>query len=238
MAITTRAGKGSELTHNDLDTNFTDLRDGVNPLVTGASGTGIKVDSLGTPSFGWHDLTGELSRASAASPPTCSELRSGGKVRVWFYSVGDDSDCVFHMPHDYVPGTDLYLHAHWTHNGTNISGNFVLNVFTTYAKGHQQANFSAEISPTITVAGLNNTNCPQYHHRVDEIQLTSSTPGANQLNTNLIEVDGLFMFHFEVATIPTITGGTINEPAILTIDLHYQSSNLATKNKSPAFYAA
>ena len=29
MAITTRATKGSALTHNEVDTNFTDLRDGV-----------------------------------------------------------------------------------------------------------------------------------------------------------------------------------------------------------------
>ena len=39
MAITTRAGKGSALTHTELDTNFTDLRDSVGYLTTGQGGT-------------------------------------------------------------------------------------------------------------------------------------------------------------------------------------------------------
>ena len=35
MAITTRAGKGSPLTHTEVDTNFTDLRDNKAGYVTG-----------------------------------------------------------------------------------------------------------------------------------------------------------------------------------------------------------
>ena len=33
MTITTRAGKGSALTHNEQDANFTDLRDGIGAQV-------------------------------------------------------------------------------------------------------------------------------------------------------------------------------------------------------------
>jgi hypothetical protein len=241
MAITTRADKGSELTYNELDTNFTDLRDGVNPMVLGTSGTGIKVDSVGTPSFGWRDLIGDITpKTAGAGSPTLATLRAATGVRAFFYAVGEDGDCVFHIPHDYVPGSDLYLHAHWTHNGTAISGTFALTCYVSYAKGHQQANFSAEVAPVISVASLNLTNTPQLRHRVDEIQLSSSTPSATQLNSADIETDGLILIHFDVTTIPTITGSigtpSQNKPAILTLDLHYQSSNLATKNKSPSFY--
>jgi hypothetical protein len=39
MAITTRAGKGSPLTHTEVDTNFTDLRDNKAGYVTGDGGS-------------------------------------------------------------------------------------------------------------------------------------------------------------------------------------------------------
>ena len=38
MAITTRAAKGSPLTHTEVDTNFTDLRDNKTGYVTGDGG--------------------------------------------------------------------------------------------------------------------------------------------------------------------------------------------------------
>jgi hypothetical protein len=41
-----------------------------------------------------------------------------------------------------------------------------------------------------------------------------------------------------VTTIPSITGGSTNEPFLQTIDIHYQTTDGAagTKNKSPNFY--
>jgi hypothetical protein len=106
----------------------------------------------------------------------------------------------------------------------------------TYAKGHNQANFSTEINPTITVSTPDIATIPRYRHRVDEIQLSAASPSASQLNSSLIEVDGLLLVHFDVTTIPTITGGSPNEPTILTIDLHYQSTGIGTKQKAPPFW--
>ena len=37
-------------------------------------------------------------------------------------------------------------------------------------------------------------------------------------------------------TIPTITGGVTDKPAFFEIDVHYQSTNMATKQKEPPFY--
>lgn len=33
-----------------------------------------------------------------------------------------------------------------------------------------------------------------------------------------------------------VTGGSTNLPALFTMDVHYQSTNIATKQKSPSFY--
>ena len=48
MTITTRAGKGSALTHTELDTNFTDLRDGCGYLLAGQGGTVTQATSKTT----------------------------------------------------------------------------------------------------------------------------------------------------------------------------------------------
>lgn len=241
MAITTRAGKGSELSFNEMDTNFTDLRDGVGGLqLPKTSGLGIKVDSTGTPTFPWRDLIGDITpKASGTGAPTLAAFR-GGNIRAFFFAAGDDADCIFHIPHDYVPGSDLFIHLHWAHNGTAISGNLVANYSISYAKGHNQASngdFSAEITATLTVSTPDIATVPRYRHRVDEIQLSAASPTASQLDSDIIETDGLILLHMDAATIPTITGGSPNEPAFFTIDIHYQSTGIGTKQKSPDFWS-
>ena len=240
MTITTRAAKGSELSFAEMDENFTDLRDGVGGLqLPKTSGLGIKVDSLGTPTFPWADLIGDITpKTSGAGAPTLAAFR-GGNVRAFFYSANDDADCIFHVPHDYVPGSDMFLHLHWAHNGTAISGSLVVNFYVTYAKGHNQSSngeFIAEITVPITVSTPNIATIPQYRHRVDEVQLSAASPTANQLDSDIIEPDALIIIHMNTDTIPTITGGTTNEPAFFTIDLHYQSTGIGTKQKSPDFW--
>lgn len=237
MTITTRAGKGSTLSYTELDTNFTDLRDGVGGLqIPKTSGLGIKVDSLGTPTFPWQDLIGDITpKPSAPNAPTFAAFR-GGSVKTYFYSAGDQGDCLYHIPHDYVPGSDLSIHVHWAHNGTAISGSFVIDLYVTYAKGHGQQAFSAEVNPTITISTPDIATVPQYEHRLNEIQLSASSPSASQIDSDDIEPDGIILVHFDVTTIPTITGGTTNEPVILTLDIHYQSTGIGTKQNSPDFW--
>ncbi len=184
----------------------------------------------------WKDLIGDITpKTSGVGAPTLSNLR--GNIRGFAYSVGDDGDVLFHLPHDYVPGTDLFLHVHWTHNGTAISGTFTTTCYVTYAKGHSQATFPAEITAPISAAGVALANTPQYSHRIDEIQLSAASPTAAQLNSALLEPDGIIAIHYDVTAIPTITGGTPNEPYILFFDLHYQAGLLGTANKAPNFYA-
>lgn len=200
------------------------------------AGAGIKVDTV-SPTFGWKDLLGELRpKTFGVGAPTLSVFR-GGNVRAYSFAAGDDYDGSFHIPHDWVPGTDLYLHTHWAHNGTAISGSLVLNWYVTYAKGHYQATFPAEKNNTQTITTTDITSHPQYEHFIDEIQISSAGGSSTTLNTNDLEPDGLIMFHMDTTTIPTITGGSPNQPFILFIDLHYQATNITTKNKVPNFYS-
>jgi hypothetical protein len=205
-----------------------------NGIVLGkASGIGIKVDTA-APTYGWRDLIGNVTPKSAgAGSPTLDTI--SGNIRGYRYSVGDDGDCEFHIPHDYAPGTDLYVHLHWIHNGTNISGGLTVPISHTYAEGHNQAVFPAEKLVNITETGLTIANCPARQHRIAEVQLSSAGGSATLLDSSLIEVDGVILIHYDTTVIPTITGG-VGEPFYIFIDIHYQSTGTATKQKAPNFY--
>ena len=195
--------------------------------------TGLKVNN----NWGWRDLIGDITpRSSGSLAPLLKNLV--GNIREWAYSANDQGDSRFHLPHDYVPGSDLFIHVHWTHNGTAISGTIKIDFFVTYAKSHGQASFPVTLNPSLTVTSLNIANTPTLLHRVDEVQL--STPGGSTtlLNSNLIEVDGFILINYVLTTIPSISGSTFsNTPYVIGLDIHYQSNNMATANKTPNFYA-
>lgn len=203
------------------------------------AGVGIRRGTVDANVFGWKDLIGAIQpKTTGANTPTLVTW-IGGQTRQFAFAAADKIDFVFHMPHDWVPGTDLFVHVHWGHNGTDISGSFVFDFHSTFARGFNQgatSTFGAEINSTLTVDSLTITNTPQYRHRVDEIQLSAASPTANQLDTDSLEVDGLLLMSGVMTTIPTITGGAA-KPIIHTIDIHYQShGGGTTANKAPNFY--
>ncbi len=197
--------------------------------------TGIKVDTS-VPTYPWVDLLGTVAPRASAPNQATLEIFRGGQVRNWAFAAGDRSDNVFHIPHDYVMGSDLFIHAHWAHNGTAISGNAVMNFYCSYAKGHNQADFTAEKNTTITYNTTNIATTPRYRHRIDEVAITSTGGSATLIDNALIEVDGLLLVNFDFTTIPTITGGSPNSPFVFAIDIHYQSTGIGTKQKAPPFW--
>lgn len=66
--------------------------------------------------------------------------------------------------------------------------------------------------------------------------LTNNGGDSTHIDSNLLEIDGLIQIALKTTTIPTITGGATNLPFIFTVDIHYQSSGIATKNKNYPFY--
>jgi len=209
----------------------------ISSLVLGKkSSQGIKVDT-GAPTYPWGDIIGDVSpKTTGAGTPVLGTV-FGGVWKGWFQAAGDLTYCHYHLPHDYALGTDLFLHLHWLHNGTAISGNLIVDYAISYAKGHNQANFITEVTPQLSVSTPNIATIPQYRHRVDEIQISASSPSATQIDTDDLEPDGLITVGVTVNTIPTITGGSTNKPCFLTLDVHYQSTGIGTKQKSPNFYS-
>lgn len=193
------------------------------------SGVGIKVDCA-APTFPWRDLFPVTAVANGGIAPSWAAVL--GSLRAWQFTVNDEIQYIFHVPHDYVPGTDLYVHAHWCHPVTGVTGGAVtFSVTTSVAKGFDQAAFPAGKTVTIT----QNASPVQYRHMVAEGAITTATAGgtATLHDRALIEPDAIILMRFQV-TANTMTGTP--EPFVLSVDIHYQSSNLGTKQKAPDFY--
>lgn len=199
------------------------------------AGVGIKVDEEFS-SFGWRDIIGAVSpKATGLGAPTRAAY-AGANVGVYAFALNDVCDFCFHIPHDYVPGTDLYFHVHWSHNGTSTTGDAVFTVYHTYASRSTAGTtaFPAEKTNTVTWATTDIATTPQYAHRVDEVAITSAAGSANLTANTLIEVDGLIEATLKLTSIPTLGGS--GKLFIHTCDLHYQSTNMATKSRSPSYY--
>lgn len=190
------------------------------------SGKGLLVD-VNNPTYCWKDLTGSIGVdvGNAVNRPTFNTFIGG--IKCWQFIVNDEVFIHFHMPHDWVPGTDLYIHTHWAHNSaTTPTGTCTWAFESTFAKGFNQETFDSTVTTSVTASMA----IPQYQHIVSETLLSGSA--ANLLNTEDLEVDGIILMKVSLSANTSETN-----PFLLFCDIHYQSTNIGTKNKAPGFYA-
>jgi len=196
--------------------------------------TGIGVEPA-APTYPWHDLLGEVTaKTTGVGAPTFTTYQGNVKQFQFDEATTDEIFINYHMPHDYVLGTDLFIHYHWSHIATTVTGGTVTwRVEPSYAKGHNQAAFGApfnlDLSPTASTI--------QYRHMLSEVQLSTPGGGATQLDTSLLEPDGLILVRITIqANNITVSSGLVPKPFLHFVDLHYQSTNIGTKQKAPNFY--
>ena len=193
------------------------------------SGNGIKVDNT-TPTFGWRDLLGDIfARNTGASKPNFITYRD--TLRDYQFQVGDEEYLKFHIPHDYVAGTDIFLHVHWSHNSALVTGGTVTFAYEiSYSKGHNQAAFGASVGTTF----VGTASTTQYQQIITEVQISAGAPNGNQIDSDDLEPDGVIICRIELNA--NNMSGDPPEPFIHYVDIHYQSTNIATKDKVPDFY--
>lgn len=92
MAITTRAGKGSQLTWTEMDTNLSELD----------TRTAV----------GWFNLVGEMVTDGIPNAPAMRLYNSTMYMRAFSADVEQEVSCVFVVPKDYTGGDDLYPNGH------------------------------------------------------------------------------------------------------------------------------
>jgi hypothetical protein len=196
------------------------------------SGIGIRLEPA-SPTFGWRDILGPLHiKSPGAADPTLAAYQ--GNISQYRFAVNNEMWFEFHVPHDYVPASDVFFHVHWSHNlATVTGGNVTFGWNVSYAKGHNQAVFPAEVNPTLVAAA----STTQYQHLISEVQLSAASPGVAEIDSALIEPDGLFLARFYLsANAITVSGGGVPNPFVHFVDIHYQSTCLGTKQKAPNFY--
>lgn len=233
MAIITRAAKGSALSHAEMDNNFTELNEApFGRLYPGTIGTGIQLDPS-DPQWGWHDLlaTGFID-PNSVNQPSFATFRGG--ITEFQFAENDEMLARWHMPHDYAPGTDVFIHVHYSFDSTLITGGTTTWSWeTTYAKGHDQSAFTAAKTVSVT----QNASTIQYQHMVAETALSVSGGSATQLDTDDMETDGVILCRFYLnSNDVTVSGGGVPAPFVHFVDIHYQSTGIPTKNRAPSFW--
>lgn len=205
-----------------------------NLVMLKTQGVGIKVDAAGTPTFGWHDIMGQLfARGSGATDPVWTTYR--GNIRQYEFHAGDEIWVTWHLPHDYVMGTDIYCHGHWSHiSSTVTTGSVVWGFESTYAKGYNQDQFDAPVTTTVTQAAPTGAT-GQYRHMIAETPISVAGGSATLLDSTLFEPDGIILCRIYLVS-ESLDGG-VTSVFLHTADAHYQSTSLPTKQKNgPAFW--
>jgi hypothetical protein len=206
VEILLRSEKGTPLTHPEMDANMGELDQRSHP--------------------GWRDniISLEVQVGDNSAPNLVTWL--GGIKRYAFpTNKMTEASGVWHIDHDYSPGTALYPHIHWTIATAN-TGTVRWGFEYTIAKGHQQQAFSAPTTIYVEQASLGVANM----HYVAEVSQAQAIPGA------LIEPDTLIVVR--IFRDPTHPNDTLEAAVIgLCLDMHYQTDRMATLNKAPNFYA-
>lgn len=221
-------------------------------VISKHAGKGIKVDH-DDKTFPWRDLQGHIETrpaAGAGSTALPDYVAYRGTIYGWRFGTLAPNNHVheafieFHVPHDYVPGSDMHIHAHWSQatvdsgGAEGVPGVAKWSFDISYAAGHGTA--GGEASPfidPITISATQQASTVQYGHMIAEVQMSSSGGSEGALIDSAdLTPDGLILVR--AYRDPDATGDTLNQDAFLHhCDIHYQSSNIGTKQKAPGFYS-
>jgi hypothetical protein len=230
MALTRRLVKGQAITAAEHDANVDHFEQNPNGVyMPKTAGVGMKLDPA-SPSFGWRDINGllEVDRDTGATIPTF--ITYVGSIKQRQFAVNDMAHMQFHLPHDYLPNSTIYVHVHWSHNSLTVTTGAPTFIFdATYSKGFNQSFFGTPSSVTITESA----STTRYQHMVTESTLSAAAGAGGLIDTADLEVDGIIFGSITLDS-NTMDGGAL--PFVHYVDIHYQSTNMPTIDKSPDFY--
>lgn len=185
----------------------------------------VQYSTGGSPGYSWKDMLSPIAGAKLppATAPTWTAFGPSGNRLELAFAVNDYAIInPFHTNHDVLVGGKMYLHIHWTTNGTNT--NTVKWQFEVMrAKGHNQQAFGTPATYTVEQAASGTA----WQHMVTEVSDGDAL--------TITEPDELILVVLKRIT----NGGTDNADTVfgLMVDLHYQADRDGTLNKAPNFYS-
>ena len=189
-------------------------------------------------------LGDQFSKNTGATKPTLTAYN--GVISGWLFAAGKESYHSYHIGHDHCPGTDIYLHVHWSQKDSALvtGGTLGFKYTAMYAKGHNQTTGSSFEATPITASfssidindGASGLNIRQHH--LSEVIISGASATAALFDRDVLEPDGVIELTFEMDSNGlTVSGGGIPDPFIHFVDIHYQTRGIAgTKQRVPDFY--
>ena len=176
--------------------------------------------------YGWADITGDINiKGTGANSPSWALFVSGIYAYEFSASVMKECWIVFHVPHSYAPGSDLYLHTHWSTTGTN-TGVCRWGFEYSYAKGYNQG--AESVFPSSQTVYIEQAGSGVARRHMIAETLPISMPG--------LEVDSLILVR--VFRDAAHANDTQTSAAFLfTSDIHFLADKVVTPNRNPDFYA-
>jgi len=184
-----------------------------------------------TGAAGWTDMVGQIVPAPLGpANPTWTQMGTS-PFYGYLFAVNDHIQICYHFNHNlYIPATgnpEVYLHAHWTTNGTSTNA-VTFQMTWVYAKGYNQGNFDIAGGGTTEVVTQAAAGTA-WRHMIAEIAVPISSAD--------FEVDGLILCQYKRISNPTspIAENT-NNVFLLTADGHHLADRLNTVEKNYPFY--
>jgi len=175
----------------------------------------------------WDDLIAPMNAAkvTGASQPSWSVFRDNIYAYAFSPSSMNEAWVTFHVLHDYLRGSSIFPHVHWSPGTSTDTGTVRWGFEYQVAKGHTQEAFPASTTVYVEQA----SDGTQYMHNVAEVAELSAIDGTDIEPDTIINVR---VFRDGAHANDTFTGDAF----VFQIDMHYQRDRNGTPNKAPDFY--
>lgn len=169
--------------------------------------------------YGWRDMRMIVSGAASGSgTPTPTAFGPSGNIKQTAFGVGDSVYLTVPVDHDAWVGAMAYPRICWSTNGVSVNS-VKWEMRYIYAAGYNTANFGADVLITFEEAAAGTA----WRHMTTQ-------------NTGFVlpQINSMVICELKRVT----NGGSENADTVfgLYLGIHYPTSQLATKNRTPNFF--
>ena len=178
---------------------------------------------------GWQDWIGFgfIAPSSAASRPDFIAFQNG--IYAWAFDDTTPQELWtnIHITHDWIIGSDVYPHVHWSHTTTPTSPNSTVRWGIEYTLAHGYSTAQFPTTTTIYIEQDVDGYAARTHH-IAEVTMGNVIPGAS------LEIDTVVLvriFRDAGHVNDTLTGDAF----LHFVDFHYQSDGALTVERNAPF---
>jgi len=183
------------------------------------------VDTIDNGFVGWRNVRADIEVRTKKGSKNAYHTKMGNTgFFAYMFPKNKEAWVKYHVGRDYKPNGNMYMHLHWTTDGTNTK-NVKWKINYTIAKGHNQSSGGEFFDPTHTLYMEDAASGIQWRHMISEspmIDITNAEPNS------------MMLVHIKRVS---ASGGDNGDDIFgLQMELHYETDRHATPNRTPDFY--